>query len=64
MLRGHADRFRAFLLRQAVVIAFLETVEDRADPFGNPDVLTEGDRLAHGRGIGGLQQPLVNEHPL
>ena len=64
MLRGHADHFRAFLLRQAVVIAFLETVEDRADPFGNLDVLTEGDRLAHGRGIGGLEQALVNEHAL
>ena len=64
MLRGHADHFRAFLLRQAVIVAFLEAVEDRADPFGYLDVLTEGDRLAHGRGIGCPEQALVNEHPL
>ena len=64
MPRGHVDHFRAFLPRQAVIIVFLEAVEHTANLFGRLDVLTKGHRLAHGRGIGGLQQSLVNKHAL
>ena len=63
MFGGNAHHFLSLFLRQTVVIAVLEAGEDRTDFLRRPDVLTKRHSLAHGRGIGGFQKPLVNKHP-